>query len=72
MNLHLLMAGLTARYCGAGWIVAGFDPDLSRARGGMWARSIDPRMVFFDPGTDYTWNPSYAGWGTWMNLKTSG
>jgi hypothetical protein len=69
MNLHLLMAGLTARYCGAGWIVAGFDPDLSRARGGMWARSIDPRLVFFDPGTDYTWNPSYAGWGTWMNLE---
>jgi hypothetical protein len=69
MNLHLLMAGLTARYCGAGWIVAGFDPDLSRARGGMWARSIDPRLVFFDPGTDYIWNPSYAGWGTWMNLE---
>jgi len=69
MNLHLLMAGLTARYCGAGWIVSGFDPDLSRARGGMWARSIDPRLVFFDPGTDYTWNPSYAGWGTWMNLE---
>ncbi len=69
MNLHLLMAGLTARYCGAGWIVAGFDPDLSRARGGMWARSIDPRLVFFDPGADYTWNPSYAGWGTWMNLE---
>jgi hypothetical protein len=69
MNLHLLMAGLTARYCGAGWIVAGFDPDLSRARGGMWARSIDPRLVFFDPGADYTWNPAYAGWGTWMNLE---
>lgn len=69
MNLHLLMAGLTARYCGAGWIVAGFDPDLGRARGGMWARSIDPRLVFFDPGTDYTWNPAYAGWGTWMNLE---
>jgi hypothetical protein len=69
MNLHLLMAGLTARYCGAGWIVAGFDPDLGRARGGMWARSTDPRLVFFDPGTDYTWNPSYAGWGTWMNLE---
>ena len=69
MNLHLLMAGLTARYCGAGWIVAGFDPDLSRARGGMWAKSIDPRLVFFDPGTDYTWNPSYSGWGTWMNLE---
>jgi hypothetical protein len=69
MNLHLLMAGLTARYCGAGWIVAGFDPDLGRARGGMWAKSIDPRLVFFDPGTDYTWNPSYAGWGTWMNLE---
>jgi hypothetical protein len=69
MNLHLLMAGLTARYCGAGWIVAGFDLDLSRARGGMWARSIDPRLVFFDPGADYTWNPSYAGWGTWMNLE---
>lgn len=69
MNLHLLMAGLTARYCGAGWIVAGFDADLSRARGGMWARSIDPRLVFFDPGTDYTWTPSYAGWGTWMNLE---
>lgn len=69
MNLHLLMAGLTARYCGAGWIVAGFDPDLSRARGGMWARSVDPRLVFFDPGTDYTWAPSFAGWGTWMNLE---
>jgi hypothetical protein len=69
MNLHLLMAGLTARYCGAGWIVAGFDPDLSRARGGMWARSIDPRLVFFDPGADYTWNPAYVGWGTWMNLE---
>ena len=69
MNLHLLMAGLTARYCGAGWIVSGFDPDLSRARGGMWARSTDPRLVFFDPGADYTWNPSYAGWGTWMNLE---
>jgi len=69
MNLHLLMAGLTARYCGAGWIVSGFDPDLSRARGGMWAKSIDPRLVFFDPGTDYTWNPSYVGWGTWMNLE---
>jgi hypothetical protein len=69
MNLHLLMAGLTARYCGAGWIVSGFDPDLSRARGGMWARSIDPRLVFFDPGTDYTWNPSFSGWGTWMNLE---
>ena len=69
MNLHLLMAGLTARYCGAGWIVSGFDPDLGRARGGMWAKSIDPRLVFFDPGTDYTWNPSYAGWGTWMNLE---
>jgi hypothetical protein len=69
MNLHLLMAGLTARYCGAGWIVSGFNPDLSRARGGMWAQSIDPRLVFFDPGTDYTWNPSYAGWGTWMNLE---
>jgi hypothetical protein len=69
MNLHLLMAGLTARYCGAGWIVSGFDPDLSRARGGMWARSIDPRFVFFDPGTDYTWNPSYAGWVTYMNLE---
>jgi hypothetical protein len=69
MNLHLLMAGLTARYCGAGWIVAGFDPDLGRARGGMWAKSIDPRLVFFDPGTDYTWNPSYSGWGTWMNLE---
>lgn len=69
MNLHLLMAGLTARYCGAGWIVAGFDPDLSRARGGMWARSIDPRLVFFDPNTDYTWNPSYAGWSMGMNLE---
>ena len=69
MNLHLLMAGLTARYCGAGWIVAGFDPDLGRARGGMWAKSIDPRLVFFDPGTDYTWNPSYSGWVTYMNLE---
>ena len=69
MNLHLLMAGLTARYCGAGWIVAGFDPDLSKARGGMWARSIDPRLVFFDPNTDYTWNPSYAGWSMGMNLE---
>lgn len=69
MNLHLLMAGLTARYCGAGWIVAGFDPDLSRARGGMWARSTDPRLVFFDPGADYTWNPSFSGWRTWMNLE---
>jgi hypothetical protein len=69
MNLHLLMAGLTARYCGAGWIVAGFDPDLGRAHGGMWARSIDPRLVFFDPGTDYTWDPVFSGWGTWMNLE---
>ena len=69
MNLHLLMAGLTARYCGAGWIVAGFDPDLGRARGGMWARSTDPRLVFFDPGADYTWNPAYSGWVTYMNLE---
>lgn len=69
MNLHLLMAGLTARYCGAGWIVAGFDPNLSRARGGMWARSTDPRLVFFDPNTDYTWDPSYAGWSMGMNLE---
>lgn len=69
MNLHFLMAGLTARYCGAGWIVAGFDPDLGRGKGGMWAKSIDPRHVFFDPGADYTWDPSYSGWGTWMNLE---
>jgi hypothetical protein len=69
LNQHFLMAGLTARYCGSGWIVSGFDPDLGNGRGGMWAKSIDPRYVFFDPTADYTWDPSYSGWGTWMNLE---
>lgn len=69
LNQHLLMAGLTARYCGVGFIVAGLDPDLANGKGGMWAKSLDPRYVFFDPGTDYTWDPSFAGWSTWMNIE---
>jgi hypothetical protein len=68
VNQHTLMASLTARYCGTGFLVAGFDPDLRNGKGGMWVKSIDPRLVGFDPATDYTWDPSYAYYGTWMNI----
>lgn len=68
-NQHLLYASLTSRYCGTGFIIAGFDPDLRNGKGGMWVKSHDPRLVGFDPSADYTWDPSYVYYGTYMNLE---
>lgn len=69
INQHTLYASLTARYCGTGFIVSGFDPDLRNGKGGIWCKSMDPRMVGFDPSTDYTWDPAYVYYGTWMNIE---
>jgi len=69
VSQHTLYASLTARYCGTGFLVSGFDPDLRNGKGGIWVKSVDPRMVGFDPATDYTWDPSYVYYGTWMNLE---
>ena len=69
INQHILYASLTARYCGVGFICVGFEPNLRNGKGGIWAKSIDPRNVGFDPSTDYTWDPSFEYWETWMNLE---
>lgn len=69
VNEHILYASLTARYCGTGFLIGGLDPDLRNGKGGIWCKSVDPRMVCFDPSTDYTWDPAYVGYGTWMNIE---
>lgn len=69
INWHILFASLVSRYCGVGFVCANFDPNLRNGKGGFWAKSLDPRFIGFDPSTDYTWDPAYVYWETYMNLE---
>jgi hypothetical protein len=69
VNYHLLYASLYARYCGVGFIQLCYSADLYNGQGGMWAKARDPRTVHIDPGTDYSWDPSFLIFEDWMNLE---
>lgn len=69
VNYHLLYASLFARYCGVGFLQLCYSPDLNHGDGGLWVKARDPRTVHLDPGTDYSWDPSFVGWEDWMNLE---